>query len=147
MPVGEVYQTLQTFLGGSYVNQFNRFGRQWRVFLQAEGEDRRRPKTSASSTCATTTGNMVPLSRSSTTAPTFGPRVHERFNLYRAAQITGTPAPGYSSGQAMAALEEVATQDAAARDGLRLDRPLVPGAGGVGQRGARSSACRCCSCS
>ena len=62
-PLGDVYQTLQAFLGGLYVNQFNRFGRQWRVFLQAEGEDRAQPgAASGSSTCATTTGTMVPLS-------------------------------------------------------------------------------------
>ena len=108
--LGDVYQTMQAFLGGLYVNQFNRFGRQWRVFLQAEGEDRVRPDQVGQFYVRNDAGGMVPLSALQTMQPTFGPQFTNRFNVYRAAQVTGTAAPGYSSGQAMTALEEVAKQ-------------------------------------
>jgi HAE1 family hydrophobic/amphiphilic exporter-1 len=108
--LGDVYQTMQAFLGGLYVNQFNRFGRQWRVFLQAEGEDRRTPEQIGQFYVRNDAGTMVPLSAVQTTTPTFGPQFTNRFNVYRAAQVTGSAAPGYSSGQAMAALEEVARE-------------------------------------
>ena len=124
----DVYQTLQTFLGGLYVNQFNRFGRQWRVFLQAEGQERTSPESISQFYVRNNDGQMVPMSSLQTTRPTFGPQYTNRFNVYRAAQITGAAAPGYSSGQALDALEEVARGHAAARHQLRLGRPLVPGA-------------------
>jgi HAE1 family hydrophobic/amphiphilic exporter-1 len=108
--LSDVYQTMQAFLGGLYVNQFNRFGRQWRVFLQAEGEDRMVPDQVGQFYVKNDAGTMVPLSALSTMSPTFGPQFTNRFNVYRAAQVTGTAAPGYSSGDAMAALEEVAQQ-------------------------------------
>ena len=96
--VGDVYQTLQAFLGGLYVNQFNRFGRQWRVFLQAEAEDRLTPEDIGLFYVRNGDGNMVPLSTVVSTRRLFGPEYTQRFNLFRAAQITGQPAPGYSSG-------------------------------------------------
>ena len=108
--LGDVYQTMQAYLGGLYVNQFNRFGRQWRVFLQAEGEDRSTPEQIGQFYVRNSAGEMVPLSSLQSTQPTFGPQFTTRFNVYRAVQITGTAAPGYSSGQALAALEEVARQ-------------------------------------
>ena len=108
--LGDVYQTMQAFLGGLFVNQFNRFGRQWRVFLQAEGEDRQAPEQIGEFYVRNDAGTMVPLSAVQSTTPTFGPQFTNRFNVYRAAQVTGSAAPGYSSGQAMAALEEVARQ-------------------------------------
>jgi len=108
--VSDVYQTLQAFLGGIYVNQFNRFGRQWRVFLQAEAEDRLRAEDIGRFQVRNDDGDMVPLSTVVTSRRVFGPEYTQRFNLYRAVQITGQPAPGYSSGQAMAALEDVARE-------------------------------------
>ena len=110
VPVNEVYQTLQTFLGGSFVNQFNRFGRQWRVFVQADASDRLTPDAINHFYVRNNDGNMVPLSAVTTVRQTSGPEYTQRFNLYRAAQVTGQAAPGYSSGQAMAALEDVARQ-------------------------------------
>jgi HAE1 family hydrophobic/amphiphilic exporter-1 len=107
--LGDVYQTMQTFLGGLYVNQFNRFGRQWRVFLQAEGENRTTPDEVGQFYVRNDTGTMVPLSALQTMKKSSGPMFTNRFNVYRAAQITGAAAPGYSSGQAMAALEELAS--------------------------------------
>ncbi|HEX6097396.1 MAG TPA: multidrug efflux RND transporter permease subunit [Thermoanaerobaculia bacterium] len=110
VPVDEVYRTLQTFLGGSFVNQFNRFGRQWRVFLQADAADRLTPEAIGQFFVRNNDGNMVPLSALVTIRQTSGAEYTQRFNLYRAAQITGAAAPGYSSGQAMAALEDVAAK-------------------------------------
>ena len=108
--IGDVYQTMQTYLGGLFVNQFNRFGRQWRVFLQAEGEDRLTEKDIDRFYVRNGQGTMVPLSTVTTTRRTSGPEYTNRFNLYRAAQVLGSAAPGYSSGQALAALEQVAAQ-------------------------------------
>ncbi len=110
VPVADVYQTLQAFLGGVYVNQFNRFGRQWRVFLQAEAEDRASPEDIGRFHVRNAGGEMLPLSTVVTPRHIVGPEYTQRFNLFRAAQITGQAAPGYSSGQAMAALEEVAQE-------------------------------------
>lgn len=110
LDVRDVYQTLQAYLGGMFLNQFNRFGRQWRVFLQAEGEERLSDHDIAQYYVRNNDGNMVPLSSLLKTRNILGPEYTNRFNLYRAAQIIGTVAPGYSSGQALAALEEVAKQ-------------------------------------
>jgi len=106
--LGDVYQTLQASLGGLYVNQFNRFGRQWKVFLEAEAEDRASVSSIAQYYVRDRAGTMVPLSTLVSTKPTNGADYTNRFNLYRAAQVIGSAAPGYSSGQAEAALEEVA---------------------------------------
>ena len=108
--LGDVYQTMQAFLGGLYVNQFNRFGRQWRVFLQADAGDRAAPDQVGQFYVRNSDGAMVPLSAVQTMRESTGPLFLNRFNVYRAAQITGAAAPGYSSGQAIAALEEVARQ-------------------------------------
>ncbi len=108
--VGDVYQTLQTYLGGLFVNQFNRFGRQWRVFLQAEGEARLSEQDIGQYYVRNRTGDMVPLSTLTSTRRVAGPEYTNRFNLYRGAQILGSAAPGYSSGQALAALQDVARQ-------------------------------------
>jgi multidrug efflux pump len=110
VPVADAYQTMQAFLGGVFVNQFNRFGRQWRVFLQAEAEDRLNPEDIGRFHVRNADGQMIPLSTVVNTRRIFGPEYTQRFNLFRAAQITGLPGPGYSSGQAMQALEEVAAE-------------------------------------
>jgi HAE1 family hydrophobic/amphiphilic exporter-1 len=110
VPVGDVYQTMQAFLGGLFLNQFNRFGRQWRVFLQAEGEDRMTEQNIGNYYVRNNAQTMVPLSALVKTKTVFGPEYTNRFNAYRAAQVIGAAAPGYSSGQAMTALEEVAKQ-------------------------------------
>jgi HAE1 family hydrophobic/amphiphilic exporter-1 len=104
----DVYQTMQTFLGGLYINQFNRFGRQWRVFMQAEGQERTSPENIGQFHVRNNDGNMVPMSSLQRVTQIFGPQYTNRFNVYRAAQVTGTAAPGYSSGQALDALEQVA---------------------------------------
>jgi hydrophobic/amphiphilic exporter-1 (mainly G- bacteria), HAE1 family len=108
--LGEVYAALQTFLGGSYVNDFSRFGRQWKVFVQAEGDVRASPDDIRRFYVRNNRGEMVPLSSFVTVRQVTGPEFTVRFNLYRAVEIQGAPAPGYSSGQALRALEEVAAQ-------------------------------------
>ena len=106
--INDVYQTLQASLGGLYVNQFNRFGRQWKVFLEAEAQDRAAPSDIDQYYVRDRAGTMVPLSTVVSIRPTHGPDYTNRFNLFRAAQILGSAAPGYSSGQAQAALMQVA---------------------------------------
>jgi HAE1 family hydrophobic/amphiphilic exporter-1 len=110
VPIADIYQALQTFLGGTFINQFNRFGRQWRVFMQADAQNRITPDDIGGFYVRNNDGNMVPLSAVTTIRHTSGPEYTQRFNLFRAAQIIGSAAPGYSSGQAMDALEQVAAR-------------------------------------
>jgi HAE1 family hydrophobic/amphiphilic exporter-1 len=110
VPITEVYGALQAFLGGTYVNDFSRFGRQWKVFLQAEPGFRRRPEDLDQLYVRSASGTMVPVSSFVTLKDTSGPEYTVRFNLYRATEILGGAAPGYSSGQALKALEEVAAK-------------------------------------
>jgi len=108
--LSELYQTLQAFMGGSFVNYFNRFGRQWRVFIQAEGEQRTRAENVGQFYVRNNRGEMVPLSALTRLRQIVGPEFTQRYNLYRCAQVFGSAAPGYSSGQAMKALEETFAQ-------------------------------------
>ena len=105
--LADVYQTLQCFLGGTFVNYFNRFGRQWQVYVQAEGEYRDKPEDIAGYFVRNKEGNMVPLSALTTVERVHGPEFTMRYNLFRSAQINGSAAPGYSSEEATHALEEV----------------------------------------
>ncbi|MEX5214764.1 MAG: multidrug efflux RND transporter permease subunit [Nitrospiraceae bacterium] len=105
--LGDVYQTLQAFMGGSMVNYFNRFGRVWQVYLQSEGEFRTKAENVGQFYVRNADGAMVPLSTLVTMETIYGPEFTMRFNEYRSAQLLVSAAPGYSSGQAMAALEEV----------------------------------------
>jgi len=108
--LSSVYQTMQAFMGGSFVNLFNRFGRQWRVYLQAEGDQRQKIGDISGYYVRNGAGQMVPLSAFISTNRIFGPEFTNRFNLFRAVQLIGNPAPGYSSAQVMAALEQVANE-------------------------------------
>jgi multidrug efflux pump len=106
--LGDAYNTLQTFLGGLYVNDFNQFGHTWQVLLQAQPEFRRQPSDIGRFYVRNSQNDMVPLSTLATIEPTGGPDVIYRYNRFRAIQILGGPAPGYSTGQASAAMEQVA---------------------------------------
>lgn len=108
--LAEVYQTLQTYMGGYFVNYFNRFGRQWQVYVQAEGEYRADAKALDLFYVRNNTNQMVPLGSLTRMEPYSGPEFTTRYNLYRFAQINGSAAPGYSSKQAMRALEETFAQ-------------------------------------
>ena len=107
--VDDVFSTLQAILGGAYVNDFNRFGRLYRVYVQAESEFRQKASDIGSFYVRSrSTNEMIPLSTLLTITPVSGTEITNRFNLFRSVELSGVPAAGYSSGQALAALEEVA---------------------------------------
>jgi len=105
-----VYQTLQTFMGGFFVNYFNRFGRTWQTYIEAEGDYRTDAKNVGQFFVRNANGDPVPLDAISSIQTISGPEFTLRYNEYRSAQINGSAAPGYSSNQAMQALEEVFRQ-------------------------------------
>jgi HAE1 family hydrophobic/amphiphilic exporter-1 len=105
--IRDVYRTIQTFMGGTFVNYFNRFGRQWQVYVEAEGTYRNRAENVGQFYVRNRSGDMVPLSTLIRFESRSGPEFTMRYNLYRSAQIITNAAPGYSSAQAMAALEQV----------------------------------------
>jgi len=105
--LGAVYRTIQAFMGGAFVNYFNLFGRVWQVYVQAEGEYRTTSENVGQFRVRNAEGQAVPLSTLLSMKTISGPEFTIRFNGYRAAQINGAVAPGYSTGQAMAALEQV----------------------------------------
>ena len=108
--VAEVYQTLQTFMGGYLVNYFNRFGRQWQVYVAAEGEYRTNPSNIGQFYVTNTRGDRVPLSALANIRSISGPEFRMRYNEYTSAQVNATAAPGISSQQAMKVMEDVFAQ-------------------------------------
>jgi HAE1 family hydrophobic/amphiphilic exporter-1 len=110
VPLGDVYRTIQTFMGGLFVNYFNRFGRQWQVYVEAEGDYRKNMDSMSDFYVRNNKGAMVPLTSLVHYEPRPGPEFTMRYNLYRSAQIFGSAAPGYSSQQATKALEETFAQ-------------------------------------
>ena len=105
--INDVYKTLQSFLGSGFLNYFNRFGRQWPVYIQAEGDFRTNIENIGQFYVRNAQGEPVPLSALTSIRNVTGPEFTMRYNLYRAAQINASGAPGYSSAQVMRALEEV----------------------------------------
>jgi HAE1 family hydrophobic/amphiphilic exporter-1 len=110
VPIQDLYSALQTFLGGYYVNQFNRFGRVWKVFVEAEPQYRRSADNMGLFYVRNQAGTMIPLSTLVRMKPMLGPPYTTRFNEYRSIEIFGAPAPGYSTGDAMKAVAEVSDQ-------------------------------------
>ena len=110
VPLSDINTAIGAFLGGAYVNDFNRFGRLYKVYVQAEPEYRDREDGIRMFYVRSAGGEMVPLSTLVTTGRTQGAEFTNRFNLFRAAEITGQPTAGYSSAQALHALEEVAAE-------------------------------------
>jgi len=110
VPLNDVYRTIQAFMGGYFINYFNRFGRQWQVYIQAEGEARAKAENLGQFYVRNNKGENVPLSTLTTVKSRIGPEFTLRFNQYRSAQINGSAAPGFSADQATAALEEVFKQ-------------------------------------
>lgn len=110
LSLSEVYQTLQVFMGGSLLNYFNRFGRQWQVYVQADGDARSRVENIGQFYVQNGQGNRVPLSTLVSVESRPGPDFTLRHNLYRSAQINAIAAPGVSSARAMQVLEEVFAQ-------------------------------------
>ncbi|MGH7380818.1 MAG: efflux RND transporter permease subunit [Candidatus Methylomirabilales bacterium] len=106
VPINEAFQALASSLGGSYVNDFNRFGRLFRVYVQAEADYRRKPEDIGQIWVRSkTTNDMIPLATLVTITPQGGTELTNRFNLLRSIEFNGVPARGYASGQALAALE------------------------------------------
>ncbi len=134
--IGDVYRALQTLLGGYYVNQFNRFGRVWKVFVEAEPQYRNRATDVGQFYVRNKFGAMVPLSTLVDMQRTFGPEFSTRFNEYRSIEVFAQPAPGYSTGDAMNAVTEVANQ-ALPRDmgtawnGISYQQSVAGGGAGV----------------
>src|SRR5882672_4672376 len=106
VPINDVFQAMSATVGGSYVNDFNRFGRLYRVYVQAESEFRQKPQDIGEIYVrSSTTNTMVPLSTLVTITSVPSTEITTRFNLFRSVEISGAPAPGFTSGQALAALE------------------------------------------
>jgi The (Largely Gram-negative Bacterial) Hydrophobe/Amphiphile Efflux-1 (HAE1) Family len=106
----DINTTLQSTFGAFYVNDFNRDGRVYRVHVQSESEFRAHPEDLRDVYVRSSNGTMLPLTAVATVVESTGPDVIERFNVFPAARISGNPAPGYSSGQALALMEELAAQ-------------------------------------
>src|SRR5438876_1890195 len=108
VPINDVFQAMSAALGSTYVNDFNRFGRLYRVYVQAEADYRRRPQDIGEIYVRSqTTGTMIPLSTLVTVGSIPSTEITTRFNLFRSVDISGAPARGYTSGQALVALEAV----------------------------------------
>jgi len=110
VPITDVFNTMQIYLGSQYVNDFNRFGRVYQVRVQADAPFRAHAEDIGLLKTRNANGDMIPLSSLVKVTPTFGPEMVVRYNGYTAADINGGPAPGYSSGQAQAAAERIAAE-------------------------------------
>jgi HAE1 family hydrophobic/amphiphilic exporter-1 len=119
LKLDDVNSSISAMLGGTFVNNFNAFGRQYKTYVQADAPYRMKPNDLEQMFIRDMKGNMVSLATLATVTDTTGPQYTNRFNLYRSAEISGSPAPGYSSAQALAALEEVATEKLPANIGYQ----------------------------
>ncbi|WP_421903357.1 efflux RND transporter permease subunit [Maridesulfovibrio sp.] len=108
IPLNEIFTAMQTFLGGYYINDFNKYGRTFRVMAQADSQFRTSPEDVSKFHVRGDTGKMIPLSTLLNQKKIFGPEYIRRYNLFRAIEITAANAPGYSTGQAMAIMEKIA---------------------------------------
>ncbi|WP_033070462.1 efflux RND transporter permease subunit [Thalassospira australica] len=115
IPVDEIFQTMQVYLGSMYVNDFNAFGRTYQVIAQADKPYRSSPEDILRLQTRNSDGDMVPLGSVLSVSETFGPDTAMRYNAYRSADLNGNAAPGYSSGEAEAAIMKI------------LDETLPPG--------------------
>ena len=116
--LSDVYTTMQAFMGGTLVNYFNRFGRQWQTYIEAEGDTRTNIDNIGQFYVTAANGNRVPLSAITTVRRSAGPEFTTRYNEYEAAQLTIVANPGYSSGQVMKALEQTFAQTMPAGMGM-----------------------------
>ncbi|MBV8574599.1 MAG: multidrug efflux RND transporter permease subunit [Acetobacteraceae bacterium] len=108
--VGDVFATLSSYLGSSYVNQFNRFGLTLQAYVQADSQYRLHPEQILQLYVRSQDGNMVPIGSLATIEPVVGPSLISLYNLYLAANVIGAPAPGFSSGQAMDLMNQITAQ-------------------------------------
>lgn len=110
VPVADIYSTLQTYIGSRYVNDFNAFGRTYRVYVQADQQFRSNPEDIGQLYVRSQQGEMIRLSNLVTITPTTGPQTINHYNLHRTIEINGAAAPGFSSGQAMQLMEQLAAE-------------------------------------
>jgi HAE1 family hydrophobic/amphiphilic exporter-1 len=108
--VGDVFATLSSYVGSSYINQFNQFGRTFQVYAQADAPFRLHENDILQLSVRSQSGQMVPLGALVQVQPTTGPALITLYNLYPAATIVGSPAPGYSSGEAISVMEDLAAK-------------------------------------
>src|SRR5205085_4498312 len=108
VPLGNVFNTLQANLGSTYVNDFNKFGRTYQVRMQADQHFRARPEDIRRLEVRNRDGEMIPMGAVARVQRTFGPQIITRFNLYPTAAVTGEPAQGFSSGEALRVMEQLA---------------------------------------
>jgi HAE1 family hydrophobic/amphiphilic exporter-1 len=108
--IDNVNSTISTVFGGTFVNNFNQFGRQYKTYVMADGDYRMKPEDLQQFYSRNANGDMVPIGTVAKVTDTSGPQYTNHFNIYRAAEINGVPALGYSSSQALTALKEVAAQ-------------------------------------
>ena len=125
----QIFSTLSSYMGSTFVNQFNKFGRTFQVYAQADAQFRLTPRDIQNMMVRNSNGDMIPLGTVAKITPAVGPSLISLYNLYPSATIIGLPAAGYSSGQSMTLMEEIRGQDAAAGHGLRVDGDVVPGEG------------------
>lgn len=111
VPISRVFETMQATFGSYYINDFNKLGRTFKVQIQSESDYRRTPEDISNVYVRSDKGEMIPLTALVTVNQVTGPEVVERFNVFPAAKILGGPAPGYSSSQALAAMEEVVKEN------------------------------------
>ncbi len=135
VPLDSVFNTLQAYLGSQYVNDFNKFGRTYQVNIQAAAAFRARPSDIERLEVRNSWGEMVPLSTLVTVRPAFGPQIITRYNMYPSASIKGNAAPGYSSGQALELMAELADEKLPAAmgyewTGLSYQQVVAAGSGG-----------------
>ncbi len=110
IPLNEVFGAMQAYLGGTQINEFSRFGRNYKVTMQADADYRRDISVLSKLFVRSSSGNIIPLDTVVSATPDIGPRFLQRYNLYSSAEITGAPAAGYSSGQAIDALRQAAAE-------------------------------------
>lgn len=111
IPLNDIFSALQTFLGGLYINDFNKYGRTYRVMAQADSQFRESPQNVSSFYVRSSDKKMVPLSTLTSYRSIKGPEYITRYNLYRTIEVSASTPPGYSSGQSIAAMEQVAKDD------------------------------------
>ncbi len=134
VPVTDAYNALQTFLGGLYVNDFNRFSHTWQVLMQAEPEFRNQPSDIDRFYVRSADGNMVPLGTLASVKPTTGPDVVYRYNRFRAIQILGGPRAGRQLAAKPSTRWKRSRRNAAVRLRLRMDRHHLSAEAGAGAR-------------
>ena len=142
--LSSIFGTLQTYLGSSYVNDFNLFGRTFRVYAQAEARFRARPEDIANLKTRNAAGDMVPIGSVATIQFITGPDRVLHYNVYLAADVNGQAAPGYSSGQATAAMERVLAQTLPNGYGYEWTELAFQQKSASSAVAPRSSRCACC---